>query len=735
MTANLLCGALPLRQQHPHMASSGSSTGSSPETPIVLFEQTGAPFHYSALQHPDSVRLLRLEPSETGTDVLACSFLDLALSAKPEYEVLSGCWGGQVFRPVSLLVDGQSRKTTPELSQALFRFRRRDKPRLLWIQDVAINLRDTSERNGQIRMLRDILMSAQRLVVWLGDAEDDTDLVFQHLQRFEHLRPQFERVCTWPTDGNWGRRERFQAGRAVGAAIGMTPEEWQPYCTSAEVAFRKLCRRSWFSRPWSIPELTLSNDIVVVCGGHEVGQVVSHITPLSCLLRSSHSHWRYPAPASTSSTSLYAHVDFPVASPENHVGSLSSCRDAMLSRGSFPRMGDAYRMVRNCHAANRRDSVFAIATLEPHPPILIDYGLSVSEVYQQGTAALIRLHRSIQVLQRLASPIRSPDLPSWALDFSSPLQPTPSLWSLPGPRWGLGSYGSCDEYGDANNDGLWPSDRKIQPCPDPDRHPNALIMTGLRLETIAVTGPAMSVAVAAAAATTTTTTSTTTPSSQDAAHEFTTVLEAWETLALTARPRAGHVSDAFFDTLIVFDAHDIRRNRTPRPPVSSQADYAREWYTRCHSSSSSAGVLRAAEPDYFAHHPGGGGGFSLPAGPREPKWERPYGDYRDGDGSGELFGARVARACAGMRFFVTVGGGMGLAPAGAGAGDAVAFFSTGKWLMVLQPVGDGQEGGEGCYRFLGEGFLHDWWRHVEVVFDVRAASGSYSHLMTEFVVL
>jgi hypothetical protein len=127
--------ALQLRQQNPNVSFIESLAS---ERPTVLFQDTGSslvPFRCSPLKQPDSFRLLKLEPSANGADVLSCSFLDVTLSANPEYEVLSGFLGyeGSPFRPVSLLADGQSCKTTAELAQALFRFRRRDGPRLMWI--------------------------------------------------------------------------------------------------------------------------------------------------------------------------------------------------------------------------------------------------------------------------------------------------------------------------------------------------------------------------------------------------------------------------------------------------------------------------------------------------------------------------------------------------------------------------------------------------------------------------
>ncbi len=164
-------------------------------------------------------------------------------------------------------------------------------------------------------------------------------------------------------------------------------------------------------------------------------------------------------------------------------------------------MANVYRIVRNCRANDRRGSVFALAALERHPPVAIDYRLSVSEVYQQATLALIRQHRSLQVLRRLASPSRASDLPSWTLDFNAPLQAAPPLWAIPGPRFRIQGQGTNIEESDATRLGLWPPGTRVpHPHLDPDRS-DTLLLAGIHMETIAATGPVMPIEVAAAAAT------------------------------------------------------------------------------------------------------------------------------------------------------------------------------------------------------------------------------------------
>jgi hypothetical protein len=298
------------------------------------------------------------------------------------------------------------------------------------------------------------------------------------------------------------------------------------------------------------------------------------------------------------------------------------------------------------------------------------------------------------------------------------------------------------------------------------------------LETIAAIGPAMPAAVAAAAATTTHAGGKDDDhpsSSDDDVHvRFGQILHVWETLAVThplhydpvdpspptlttnGRRFPQPVSDAFLDTLIAHDAHDVLRNDPPRPPVSSEADRGRRWYEARRGGTT--GVLRAAEPVYFALRPGGGGGGGAGTrgadGEKEyclsaaPWWVVAHTSYqmaadaltRGSDVGEDAFGRRVARACAEKRFFMTDKGSMGLASAGARVGGVLAFFPTGQFPMVLRPCGGQEETGGGndagryTCRLVGEGFLYDWWRHPLPVFEHRNKGLAYPHLLTEFAI-
>jgi len=678
----------------------------------VLHEPTGDPFRYPPIS-PNSVRFLSLHPSPDGTDPLSCTFLCLAPSHDTGYEILSGYWGDlSPFQPVSILVDSRSCKTTPQLAQALCKFRRRDKPRLIWIQSLCIDPQNVSERNMQTARLREILQSAQRLIVWLGEGEDNSDAVFEHLSQFRHLVTEHNWPPTPIPYPPYGRRELpYHPAPEAPAAAGYV----LPYPSEAAASFAKLCLRPWFYRPWSLPELALSQNIRLVCGDHQLQQV-PWWNPIAMLVEA-HQASRYQ-PTTPNRASLFADVDFPSESPISHVFSLAFHAQSPVSDPwKTPDFVNGYRIVRNCRATDRRDSVFAIATLDAVPPVSIDYGLSVSDVYQQATFALLQRHRSIQVLRRLASPSRDPHIPSWTLDFSAPLETAGALWTLPGARFlreRQPYVRSVEQFDAAQDTLLWPGGSQVTKA---RVESGKLIITGCFMESIAAIGPIMP------------------PPANGEIDRNTLII--WEQLASRLHREGKRfpqsIADAFFDTILANDTHDVFRNDPPRPLVSHIAGSARRWY-----ESQGGGIIRQADPEYFAGNvcrPASSWGSSSPDRYVSSKLDQLL-NVTAAKGEDEvvsLVGRRVARACQNKRFFITEQGSLGLAPARARERDIIVFLPTGLFPLFLRPRRNNRE--ETMYRWIGEGFLYDWWGpYMAPVWEHRARTMSYGDLLTEFVV-
>ncbi|KAN0116731.1 Heterokaryon incompatibility [Hyaloscypha variabilis] len=91
--------------------------------------------------------------------------LHTSLDQRPHYEALSYVWGTEKA-PDPILLDGQPFYITENLKDALIMVRQgSQKERVLWIDAICINQNDLSERSAQVRQMRQIYSSAERVLV------------------------------------------------------------------------------------------------------------------------------------------------------------------------------------------------------------------------------------------------------------------------------------------------------------------------------------------------------------------------------------------------------------------------------------------------------------------------------------------------------------------------------------------------------------------------------------------
>ena len=72
---------------------------------------------------------------------------------------------------------------TVNLYAALSRLRHRSNiQRVLWVDAVCINQNDASEKEQQIQIMAKIFALANRVVIWLGDATEDSDQALEEIR-------------------------------------------------------------------------------------------------------------------------------------------------------------------------------------------------------------------------------------------------------------------------------------------------------------------------------------------------------------------------------------------------------------------------------------------------------------------------------------------------------------------------------------------------------------------------
>jgi len=204
----------------------------------------GTQFIYPKL--PDgNIRLLHLLPDRDRDAPLKCQLVDYPLQSMDKraclYEALSYCWY-QSEKPNSMSettkwisIDGRRLPITENLHDALLRLRDDFFGRVMWVDAVCINQGDMEERGHQVRSMTEIYSKANRVVVWLGEAEG------RDHEAFQAIREVGEKLSSPASDREEADHE------ASRAEVGEKPS---PLPREKEEAVLGLLNKKWFRRIW-----------------------------------------------------------------------------------------------------------------------------------------------------------------------------------------------------------------------------------------------------------------------------------------------------------------------------------------------------------------------------------------------------------------------------------------------------------------------------------------------------
>jgi len=195
-----------------------------------------------------TIRLLSLNPALLEEDPIECGFVIASLNDEPEYEALSYVWGSIEDTP-TIGVGGASVSITRNLESALRRLRRKDEERIMWIDALCINQVDTKERMHQVSQMASIYHQATRVVVWLGEGWDGSNMAMELLRKLGddanlHLDPSLA-PCV--------------------SVDGMRLD--------SPVLCRNVIRLfdlPWWKRAWTVQEFVLAKDLVFQCSTSQV---------------------------------------------------------------------------------------------------------------------------------------------------------------------------------------------------------------------------------------------------------------------------------------------------------------------------------------------------------------------------------------------------------------------------------------------------------------------------------
>jgi len=386
------------------------------------------PYQYQPLQHPDSIRLLKLWPQAHEDDQrLACELVEAQLSDNPFFEAISYVWGEPVLSQTIYLPQGFL-KATENLAAALTHFRDPVQPRYLWADAICINQRDVEEKNTQVAFMGSIYEAAACVLIWLGDSDEYTSGAIA----------SFKNIAA--SAASCGITEVYHQVKRNIKHTPPTPAEEEALARlESETDFHQLStiyQRPWFSRLWIIQEVSLSRKSLLYCGHYEIdfAQLVIATALITVLFRLRSLAIRGLKFASIKFASLVVdsweatrhQKNYQPDPDRSHTEYYTGENPIWLPQWMNLKLLDYVSTIKNrCY--DDRDRIYALQSLGPEKDIRMvpDYKKPVAEVYTEF-ARLNLEAGNIQILSYASlaqnSGIERPgdtseQLPSWVPDW------------------------------------------------------------------------------------------------------------------------------------------------------------------------------------------------------------------------------------------------------------------------------------------------------------------------------
>ncbi|KAI2467553.1 HET-domain-containing protein [Annulohypoxylon bovei var. microspora] len=359
---------------------------------------------------PEFIRLLRIFPISSD-GLLECNIRTVQLNGAqtPQYDALSYTWGPTTQKEVDkgmnaerhrvIICNGRVLSITENLFNCLTQLKESGHYRDLWVDAICINQDDQDERSEQVNIMADVYHSAERVIVWLGAADEYTRLACElvgNLNKLskEDLQTITPRAC-----------ENKQSTDLLGCAN--SSKHWE--------ALLWLFGRTWFTRAWVVQELVLARETTVLCGQYEfdwetMASISGHMAEQTSA--NTYQQHSYKNPAK-------------LAAIKKDIQALQAAAKKDILDGTGNILLRSLIRCRTYEVSNDRDKVYSLlglarrrhdSTISLYPR----YDSSVSEVYTDVAEYLLEVSDDLHVLAHAEGDKfrQVSGLPSWAPDWS-----------------------------------------------------------------------------------------------------------------------------------------------------------------------------------------------------------------------------------------------------------------------------------------------------------------------------
>jgi hypothetical protein len=322
------------------------------------------------------LRLLFLLHNGCGAEDIGYSLVRTTIDHAPPYEALSYAWGEE--RCQITLRNGPTTTLTTNLYHALRYLQRPHASRLLWIDALCINQDNDAERSHQAQLMTQIYATAWRVLIWLGEADDDLSRCLTILNRgYQAATVQ-------------------DSHSASSRSLSLSAEQKE--------SIMQLIDRPYFNRTWVLQETMVAKTALVMWS-----RSTMHFETLmaACeVLDLAESCWsRFNVACQTITT----------------IGRLRRVFQGLIADRSPLGLTQLLMHTMGKEATDPRDKVFALSGIANQgyekAPTRPDYCRTVEEVYTKVAKFLVGDDHSLQILSAVQHAYAHSALPSWVPDW------------------------------------------------------------------------------------------------------------------------------------------------------------------------------------------------------------------------------------------------------------------------------------------------------------------------------
>ncbi|KAF2464838.1 HET-domain-containing protein [Lindgomyces ingoldianus] len=187
------------------------------------------------------------------------------------YEALSYTWGGTEMS-ASVKINGRTLHVTENLYLALQYLRSQETDRILWVDAICIDQCNHRERGHQVQQMGNIYSQADRVVIWLGPATHDINVLMNSLKQLEEESIKYACKDWSLTDKRWvdlwSSLHPFLMSQHWGLEVRQ------------RAGLELLLGRPWFKRVWILQEVANAKRAVVCSGTKSVSARIFALAPL-----------------------------------------------------------------------------------------------------------------------------------------------------------------------------------------------------------------------------------------------------------------------------------------------------------------------------------------------------------------------------------------------------------------------------------------------------------------------